>query len=189
MHYRSLAAVVLVLACSLPTQIQAARPPLHLVYVEPPGAVWSLQERADARQGIEAALAFWQALAPTPAPAPLFIIDERTITGTVDDVLPRPSEAGLTIFVIDSTAPLLGNYWALAAPGVIWALRGDGDHFAATIAHELGHAVYGLPHAYGDIDIMALDPMPAYAAHTIGCTTLARLGRPCTHLWLPVVNA
>lgn len=35
---------------------------------------------------------------------------------------------------------------------------------------------------------MGLDPRPAYSAHFIGCESLARLGRPCVTVWLPIIQ-
>lgn len=187
--------LILLIACSLGLGLggQPARP-LHLVYVEIPHAVWSTEERTEARRSIEAALDFWQQLAP--APVALEIASEQIISTTevVTAQLEwsRPYFLGppaLTIFLIDTTDPLLGSSWAQSQTplGLIWAIKGSGGHFAATMAHELGHVVYGLPHAFGETDIMGLDPHPAYDARTIGCESMARLGRPCARLWLPVV--
>lgn len=170
---------------------------IHIVYVQPQeaSAPLTLTQQAAARASIAEALAFWQDLAPQPRP--LTIADERTITasGDIEDSFEwsRPAWQGppdLTLFVINSTKPLLGNSLAQSQTplGLIWALRGDGDAFAATIAHELGHVVYGLPHQYQDAgDIMGLAPIVAYQQRFLGCSTLAQLGAPCRQVWLPLI--
>ncbi len=56
-------------------------------------------------------------------------------------------------------------------------------------AHELGHAVYGLPDLVEGIDIM--NPWAARAAYegnSIGCASLAVLGTPCRRTYLPLVG-
>ena len=167
---------------------------VYIIYVEPVGQALTVAEQTAARAGVQAAIDYWQALAPSPVP--LAIASERTITATGDVTAGFEwSRAywtnGITIFVIDTDRPLLGAYLAQSqtALGLIWAVRGSGDTFAATMAHELGHVVYGLPHQYqAAIDIMGLDPTPAYQRRTIGCATLARLGRPCVAVWLPLVG-
>jgi hypothetical protein len=168
--------------------------PIHIVYVEPPGAVWTAQERTEARAGVLAALDFWQQLAP--APIPLAITSERTITTTGDIYAqltwsrPYWQPPGLTVFLIDGNAWILGTSLAQSQTplGLIWALRASGDDFAATIAHELGHVVYELPHQYQDgNDIMGFAVTAAYQAGRIGCASLAELGRPCVSVWLPLI--
>lgn len=171
--------------------------PIQLIYVEPPGAVWTAEERAAAAAGVQAALDYWQELAPEPAP--LAITSARVITTTADIYQQlewsRPYVAGppeLTIFLIDGTAPLLGTSLAQSQTplGLIWVLRGEGDDFAATIAHELGHVIYELPHQYQDAgDIMGFVPTAAYQARRVGCPSLAALGRPCASVWLPLIGS
>lgn len=170
---------------------------IHLIYVEPTGAIFTPAEQAAARSGIAGAVAFWQDLAPTPVP--LMIADERMITATGDIYQSlewsRPdwgTPPALTIFVIDGSTPLLGDSLAQSQTplGLVWALRGDGDTFAATMAHELGHVVYGLPHQYqASNDVMGLDPLTAYQRRSIGCASLAELGRPCARIYLPLVSS
>jgi hypothetical protein len=189
MHSIVIAALVL----SLAAPADPPRP-IHIVYVEPPGAVWTAEERAVARAGVQASLDFWQELAP--APIALAITSERTITTTGDIYAqlswsrPYWQPPGLTLFVIDGDQWLLGTSLAQSQTplGLIWALRSSGDDFAATIAHELGHVAYGLPHQYQDGgDIMGMTPTAAYQARTIGCASLAQLGRPCAAVWLPLI--
>jgi len=168
--------------------------PIHIIYVEPPNTVWTTDERAEARAGVQAALDFWQQLAPVPVP--LAIASERVIT-TTDDIYaqlawsrPYWQPPGLTLFLIDGDQWLLGTSLAQSQTplGLIWALRASGDDFAATIAHELGHVVYGLPHQYQDgDDIMGFAVTAAYQARRIGCASLAELGRPCAQVWLPFI--
>jgi len=189
---RSLLVLSLALVC-LPTHTSARM--IRIVYVEPVGELFTVTEQVAARAGMQGAIDFWQALAPNPVP--LLIASERTITATGDifDTFEwsRTYFAGppdLTIFVIDSSHPLMRDYLAQSqtALGLIWALRGAGDDFAATLAHELGHVVYGLPHVYDETGIMGLDPTWAYQHRWIGCASLAALGRSCHIVWLPVVR-
>lgn len=93
-----------------------------------------------------------------------------------------------TVVVIDSQDLLLGKYRGLAAPGRIWVVSGA-FHLEAVLAHEMGHAYFGLEH-WPDcigIDIMCA-PDAAYPLHSIGCRSLAALGRPCAHVYLPEVS-
>jgi hypothetical protein len=165
------------------------------VFVQPtsePGPFAHAEQDA-ARSSIAAAVVFWHDHAPHPIP--LVIADTRLITVAGDLAASvewsRPdwtTPPDITIFVINTIRPLLGDSLAQSQTplGLVWAMRGDGETFAATIAHELGHVVYRLPHAYGDEDIMSLAPIAAYARQWVGCTSLARLGRPCARVWLPL---
>lgn len=189
---RLLLALSLALAC-LPARASARA--VHIIYVEPQGETLTAAEQGAARAGIQGAINYWQILAPEPVP--LTIAGERTITATGDiydsfewsrAYFAEPPD--LTIFIIDGNHPLMRDYLAQSqtALGLIWALRGSGDDFAATIAHELGHVVYGLPHQYVEAGIMGLDPTWAYQHQWIGCASLAALGAPCRVVWLPMVR-
>jgi hypothetical protein len=186
---------LLIAICAAPAAASQQARPIHIIYVEPPGAVWTAEEQAAARASVQRALDFWQHLAP--APLPLSIASARLITST-DDIYDqfdwsRPYFAGppdLTLFLIDGATPLLGQYTGQSQTplGLIWVLYSGGADVEATLAHELGHVVYGLPHQYEEkVDIMGLAPLIAYQVPTIGCASLAALGRPCARVWLPLI--
>lgn len=169
---------------------------IHIVYVEPPGQTLTIEHQAAVQAGIEQAIAFWQDLAPLETTLTLadsyLITTTAPLTGSLEWSRPYFADpTDLTLFVIDSPGPLVGDAVAQSqAPlGIIWALRGDGPGWGATIAHELGHVLYDLPHQYQDAeDIMGLVPLAAYERHMIGCSSLAQLGRPCQHLALPLIT-
>jgi hypothetical protein len=50
--------IIAALLLSLTPPADPSRP-IHIVYIEPPGAVWTADERAEARAGVQAALDFW----------------------------------------------------------------------------------------------------------------------------------
>lgn len=113
------------------------------------------------------------------------------------EILPLPPDALTappvypegTVVVIDAPGSLLGCCRGLASPGRIWVVAGA-FHLEAVFAHEIGHAWFGLEH-WADcigLDIMC-SPDAAYAAHSVGCRSLEALGRPCTHVALPFVEA
>lgn len=64
----------------------------------------------------------------------------------------------------------------------------------ALLAHELGHAIYGIPDWYksvdmcSGIDIMCFGPKAAYDRDMLGCLTLEYLGGDCSYVYLPSVN-
>jgi hypothetical protein len=107
----------------------------------------------------------------------------------------RPSWSGppdVTLFVIDSPYSLTGDAVGQSQTpmGIIWVLRTDGEAFEATVAHELGHVLYDLPHAYdAGADIMGLVPLAAYQVPMVGCASLERLGRPCARVFFPLVTS
>ena len=202
----SLLIVLLLASMPAPRAVGAAHtaPPLssstidrtiHLVFVEPVGSPpRTPAEWAAARASIADAARFWEARAPITTT--LRIADDISVITMDGDIVDSFAwsqpywSRDLTIFVIDTPQPLLGAYLAQSqtALGLVWAVWGAGDTFAATIAHELGHVVYGLPHQYQEAtDIMGLDPIVAYQHHWIGCASLAELGAPCQSVWLPVV--
>lgn len=171
---------------------------VHVIVVEPVGEQQTAAEATHSAASVVGAISFWQTLAPTPTQ--LTVTDTRMITVTGDPLasldwsLPYLTDASpdVTIFIIDTSTNhgrLLGFAAgeAQAYYGAVWAVL-DGypgpDGLAATLAHELGHVLYGLPDAPGQ-DIMGY-PVAAYHARFIGCTSLAALGAPCRAFYLPV---
>lgn len=186
--------LLFILALLLP-QAPPARG-LVVVFVEPKGETFTADEQAAAMAGIDGALAFWRDHLADPIAVNVITTEFITATDRMTDSLDwsQPywaSPNDVTLFVIDSPYPLVGDAVGQAQTplGLIWVLRTDGDAFAATVAHELGHVVYNLPHAYDDPDdIMGIVPLIAYQRGTIGCTSLARLEQPCARLYVPMVG-
>lgn len=172
---------------------------ITVVFVEPPGEQFTGTMQAQAYADTAQALAWWEALSPTPTT--LRITATRTMTVTSDVYATLPYFSGdLTIVIIDNqqSARLLDDRArGLANPsaGMVWVVHGTGGiSLQADIAHELGHAVYGLPDRYQTpgacvaMDIMCFRHDQAYAAHWIGCGSLADLGAPCRATYLPIAG-
>lgn len=192
-----MSALLLIIALLLPPAPLARA--VHVFIVEPTGEQQTAAEQTFVAASVVGAIDFWHTLAPTPTE--LTVTDTHMITVTGDPLASldwsRPyltdASSDVTIFVIDTSTNhgrLLGFAAgeAQAYYGAVWAVL-DGypgpDGLAATLAHELGHVLYGLDDAPG-LDIMGY-PVAAYHAHFIGCTSLAALGAPCRALYLPVV--
>ena len=153
-------------------QIQAA--PAEPVAVLFSGQ-WSAAARADAVTGVQRGLDFWQ---PTPKP----------FYGTAYDAGAGPlcrSEryAILTIVMSDQrglsyTNDYAGRCSVVYASGDNYVLPTPIDRTAFVVAHELGHAVYGLGHFAGQDcyqDIMAGRKAEAYLSWYIGECSRAAL--------------
>lgn len=166
--------------------------PIHVVYVEPAGSVFTEEEQQQAYTAINDAALYWNELTGTA----LAVVDTKLITTSADVYntfeYSRPyfTTPDITIFVIDNAdrRPLLENSAAESQNyyRVIWVVMSDAS--PAVIAHEFGHIVYHLPHQYqSTLDIMSLDPVPAYQNHTIGCDSLSVLGKPCHKIYMPII--
>lgn len=200
------AAAALALVAGLP-QPQATSLPgiarqIQIIYVEPAGEVFAPAEQAGARSQIEAAMQWWEELSPITLT--LTITGTSFMTTTADFVydepglfvntVPRPAGwRTLMLFVVDNQTSLRGFYGG--KPGTSWpggdiALMTLASPLAAVTAHELGHLLFYLTdlyHAPCAIDIMCRD-IEAYAAHTIGCVSLGRMGYPCRRVFVPYVT-
>lgn len=158
-------------------------------------------DRQEVTNDVANALAFWHERSPIPVSFRIESVEVVSYTHPISEVAywssewwPQPvATNSLTIFVVetseelytDSANPLVG----FALPNLIWVKGNHGDWFAAVVAHEIGHAIFGLPHQYQDAgDIMGLFPPAAYMNHTIGCSSLAALGYPCTQVYLPILR-
>lgn len=167
--------------------------PIIFIYVEPDGETFTEFEKAQALANLNDSLRFWTELAPTPPN--LVLNDTLFITATADiftkpeTLIQRiPSTTALIIFVIDNSrsgGKLYDRAWGLALPDIIWVVS---LAQAETYAHEFGHSIYGLQHTTVWPDIMNLNPFPAYILHTIGCGSLAALGKPCTNVYLSIIK-
>lgn len=187
-----------------PAHAAPAPMPARLLLIESPGEAFSPAQAQEVSDAAQDALDWWAALAPEPVP--VVITEERTITADdpfrdlawldpylVDD------DPGLTIVIVANARRRLvfANRfagWALPTPRVVGAVAASVSGLPATLAHELGHALYGLPDRYRTPgacyhpDIMC-QPAAAYRARVVGCASLASLGAPCTRVALPRIHA
>lgn len=166
---------------------------ISVVFVEPVGEEFTVEEQAQAVQKVIDSAEFWQGFSS------LSIASTQLIT-TEYDVLSDPgmslqlnnlriSAHDLPVVVIDNSNSgryLFDKYSGLASYAAVYVLTSTN---AAIYAHEFGHALYDLPHQYQEpVDIMSLDPQFAYNRHTIGCASLKVLGRECYKVYLPVAR-
>lgn len=195
MHY--LLTILLLLSV---TPVQASGGlAVRLIYVSNPTDAHTPASRSEARTAALAALDWWYDLAPSPIAYE--VTEERSITVdepfSVSDWL-RPyvtfeSEI-LEIYIVanqHSRRLLYGQYEGYAAPNyrAVIAVSDSISGLAPTLAHELGHTLYGLPD-WGQCrsaDIMCYPSQP-FAGRTIGCLSLAYLGNPCHRSYLPQVT-
>lgn len=172
---------------------------ITIVFVEPPGEQFTNTMQAQAYGDTAQALAWWKTLSPIPTE--LRVKATRAITGTNEVYTTLPYFSGdLTIVIIDNqqSGRLLEDRargLANGDAGMVWVVLGTGGMpLQADIAHEIGHAVYGLPDLYQTpdacvaMDIMCFRHDQAYAARWIGCGSRALLGDPCRVTYLPIVG-
>ena len=190
---------ILLVICFIPV-VQADDNSLHiavrLVFVEPTGETFTADEMQYTTEQVQQAFAFWNTLSPISTTMQL--VDTQFVT-TTDDVYDayeplafdpriRHDNAAL-IFAIDNSNSrriLISTSVGYTTTSGMWVL---GTENGSTYAHELGHYVYALPHQYtAQLDIMALDPYPAYQRHMLGCATLEVFGKECYTVLLPIVQ-
>lgn len=174
-----------------------APPPLAVVFVDVAGvAAWDEPARAALVADAGAALA-WLSARGVAAPSGVEVLAPKTLAASdlVSWEWLRHSPRRLTLHAVANfAAPHLGvgpHGWggAFVAPDRLVVMA---EYVVvsrqAVIAHELMHALAGLPDWPGcdEIDLMC-SPGPAYAAGTLGCRTLDALGRPCQRTYLPGV--
>jgi hypothetical protein len=107
---------------------------------------------------------------------------------------PLLAEDALTIAVVanyQGRGLFAGKYagFAVASPPIVGAVALSSHGLAPTLAHELGHALYGLPDDPGGCvgaDVMCA-PAGPYRVGLVGCASLGLLGRPCWRVGLPFV--
>jgi hypothetical protein len=170
---------------------------VHVVFVEPEGETFTADEQAAALASVEHAIRYWETLSPITTSLelaePMLITSTGSMIGSLEWSRPYwASPADVTLFVIDSPWRLIGDVLGQSQTpcGIIWVIRGEGQWFESTIAHELGHVLYHLPHEYdAGADIMGINPLMAYVEPTIGCASLERLNHPCRSLFFPLVNS
>lgn len=168
---------------------------IRVVFVVPPGEQLTNAEQAEAIAAVAGGVAFWHADLPIKSTSVITIAADTSLEWS------RPylhdASADLTLFIIDNSTngKLLPNGAVGQAQdyyGAIWVVLhgfpGEGG-LAATIAHELGHVVYGLDDLPpGLTDIMSMPPTVAYHAGFIGCTSLAAIEAPCHYSYMPLVK-
>lgn len=187
---------LLVLAVLLPqVQEQAGiHRVLSVVFVEPVGEQFTNEEKDVELEKLRIAIHYWEELSPVTTTLTL-LPQTSTITAEAD-IFDQPyvshqslADQDLLILIFDNSQSqeTFYNYaLGLALPSLIYIVSSTG---ADVYAHELGHAVYNLPHQYHtDYDIMNLYPLAAFQLHRIGCGSLAELGRACTSVYLPVIS-
>jgi len=178
---------------------------IAIVFVQPVGETLTGEEQADGALAVSDAAAFWEQHSPIAvrlaiASSVVITAGDEVYTASGAMGLPRPYSAGssVAIFLVDNSAArrlFEGGRTAMAllGGGLVWAvLYGvpGPDGLAATLAHELGHAVFGLVDLIGDpVDIMSPALVSAYQAGVIGCRSRAALGAPCLAIYLPLVVA
>lgn len=170
-------------ALLLALALLAPAPPAWSVVVLVPDGTTPETERA--QTAVAAALAWWQTQGvPVPPVTPGVTVDTLP-----DTALAYPPLIGRrTIVILQTDDLILGRDWGLATPDHIWAV--SGGMLPATLAHEMGHAFYGLPDTRDclELDIMCQVTFEAaYRSSIVGRTTRAALGLPCWTLALPEV--
>jgi hypothetical protein len=168
-----------------------------IVYVQPTGETFTSDEQILAQKAVTDAAQFW--MTHSPIQTDIHIVATQFIT-TTDTVFDIPDmllfTATLTIptgiapiFIIDAndTGRVLQQCCVgLAESDTIFVLTTTST---AVYAHEFGHSLYNLPHQYqSGLDIMSLDPIPAYQRGMIGCDSLALLGRECYTTFIPSIT-
>lgn len=169
---------------------------LVLVFVEVTGGpAWADADRAESLADADAALDWLRARG---LDAPASVADGGSLyTARVDSWQWVPEPTGqLTLYLVaNRNIPLgLGPNGSYAGA---YLNRGRMVLLSETVfprpvamAHELAHAVLGFPDwptppCHTDI---LCDPISAYDLGTLGCTTLAAMGTPCTSVYLPEVG-
>lgn len=144
-------------------------------------------------ESIERSLLFWEDLSPEPISFEVTEVSVITPTQIVTDGIMWSESMWdpptLTIFVIETSEYLDSDKEGLSWREQIWVRGGDSPNFEATLTHEVGHAIFDLPHQYHDAsDIMGLFPLSAYLNHQIGCSSLEVMGHPCRRVYLPMIG-
>lgn len=167
---------------------------IYLIFVEPSGETYTPQEQAYTIEQVQHATAFWGYT--TQIETSMLYPQQDAFSLPLDTWATLPSAEGsaITIYVVDNSESrrlFFGSYGGYAQDFYRAATGLSSTFLAATLAHELGHVLYGLPDWYRDptlcyaTDIMC-DGVAAYNAGVIGCRTLDFIGRPCEKIYLPI---
>lgn len=166
--------------------------PVDVFLVVPQGETATTQDLERVNQSVSGAISFWSR-APNPVPLELRNSMIMTTTLNVYSTIgwgdPYIQDNTTAIFVIlnrNSGKLLFGRVAGVAGLDAMYVVTGG--QFEATVAHEIGHFVYGLPDLSPPFtrDIMST-PSWAYPDGVIGCQSLALLGTPCKDIYLPII--
>jgi hypothetical protein len=183
--------VALLFMLSLLTPRAPVARAIHVVFVEPPGEVYSQAQADRAMTAIDGAVAFWGAYAHLHVTSTQIISPSGDIYADLTWSLAyvQPAARDVTVFILDNqhSGGRMGE--AQEYYGAVWATV-YGDILPAVLSHELGHVLFGLPDWYRvpgactHPDIMC-DHVAAYARGFIGCESLAWIGQPCHRMYVP----
>lgn len=198
---RTLLFAALVLAFLSPTPVKRD---VRIVFVQPNGEVFTLEERAQAREAVEAALGWWEELSPISTTLTISATETITVESAVNDPpwwIERYFEPSpfVTIVILDNSESG-SELWAGGYAGantyydvvLITSTTTDlPNATTALLAHELGHVLYDLPDLYTKgcyhTDIMC-NPITAFNERIIGCLSRAAMGVPCQHRYLAIIR-
>lgn len=175
--------------------VEAPPRPLAVVFVTVQGGpAWTVAQQDAALADTAAALA-WLRARGLDAPDAVEVLPSLAIDRADTWEWLRYSPRRLTLYLVaNQGAPWLSvgpRGWggAYVPPDRVVVLSETPHGLSALIAHELTHALTGLPDwpEPCGVDILC-SPAEAYAAGTLGCTTLDALGRPCQRVYLPGVS-
>lgn len=167
---------------------------LWLIFVQPKGEAYTPQEQAYTVTQVREAAAFWGYEADIRTA--MLLTDKAVFELPINQWAAIPTgNTGITVFVVDTSKGdqlFFDSYGGYAQRyyQIITAVRNN--NLGATVAHELGHVIYGLPDWYlqpgkcAAIDIMC-DAVTAYNRKIKGCLTLDFLGTPCYTVRIPLV--
>lgn len=173
---------------------------IRIVFVQPVGETFTIEEQAQARTAVEAALSWWEELSPISTTLTISTTEAITVEKAVNDppfwILDyfEPSPY-ITIAVLDNSESgdeLWGGGYAGAntAYDVVLITSTATDlpnATAALLAHEMGHVLYDLPDLYTGgcqhTDIMC-NPITAFNERVIGCESRVAMGVPCQYRYL-----
>lgn len=166
---------------------------VYLIFVQPSGEYYTPEEKTAITHTVYRATAFWG--------YDNILIYENMIYPDQDvyslplsewAVLPQSQPNTITIYVVDNSESrryFFTGYLGYAQDYYRFAAVLSSSWLAATLAHELGHVLYGLPDWYlsecEGIDIMC-DAIAAWQIGFIGCKSLAYIGKPCQKYYLPM---
>lgn len=180
---------------------------VHLVIAVPADEVLEGVEQSAIIAQAQDALTFWQD--HSPITTTLMLASDMTILDLAPSINPyadtgyyRPFEhwgqSDIYVMVVENSASraiFAEGAAGFADPGYGFAAAvahgypGE-DALGATLAHELGHVLYGLPDRGWCSDDLMCSPSPvaAYRAGWLGCRTLETLGAPCARVWVPLIQ-
>lgn len=196
MHW--IIAVLLLIAPPAPVERN-----IRIVFVQPAGETFTIEEQAGVRATVETALGWWTTLSPITTTLTISATEAITVEDAVNDPpwwITRYFEPSplVTIAILDNSE----------SGDVLWGggYAGANTHYdvvlitstttdlpnatAALLAHELGHVLYDLPDLYTGgcqhTDIMC-NPITAYNERIIGCESRTTMGLPCHHRYLATI--